>query len=169
MAHRIGASWELPGYLAFVAVTMALVLTDLDWKRIPNRILFPAGGASVGLLAVGALVEGTAAGLGRALAAGLVYFGIMLLMAILSRGGMGMGDVKLAALLGFFTGFLSWGVMISGVIAGFLLGGAVGLVLLVAGKKGMKDEVPFGPPLILGSWLVILGEPVVESWIPYLT
>jgi leader peptidase (prepilin peptidase) / N-methyltransferase len=166
MAYRIGVNWLLPGFLVFSLVTMILVLTDLDWKRIPNAILFPGGAIAAGLLAVGAFLEGTPAHLGRAALAGLIYFGILFLMAILTRGGMGMGDVKLVALLGFFGGYLSWAVFIASAISGFIIGGMVGLVLLITGRKGRKDEVPFGPPLIFGSWLAILGQPWVAEWLP---
>lgn len=165
-AYRIGFNWLLPAYLAFALVTMVLVLTDLDWKRIPNAILFPGGGVAVILLTVGAFLEDSQAHLGRAAAGGVLFFGILLLMAIMTKGGMGMGDVKLAALLGVFTAFLSWAVFMGGIIIGFMTGGLIGLILLITGRKGRKDEVPFGPPLMFGSWLAILCEPLMATWLP---
>lgn len=169
MTFRLGLVWVLPGYLTFTVVTVTLVLTDLDWKRIPNAILFPGGAVAGAVLTVGAVLDGQGVDMGRAVAAGALYFGALFLVAVITRGGMGMGDVKLAALLGLFTGYMSWAVFTAGAILGFLIGGLVGLALLVTRRKGRKDEVPFGPPLILGAWMAILGQPWVADWIPHLS
>ena len=101
----IGATWVLPAYLFFVATTVALVLTDLDHKRIPNRILYPATVIALVLLVPGAAADGTLSDVPRALGGGGIYFGILLVIALVARGGFGMGDVKLAFLLGVFLAF----------------------------------------------------------------
>lgn len=164
LGARVGANWMLPSFLAFGFVTMTLVLTDLDWKRIPNRILFPGGLVAVLLLGVGSWLEGAVAQMPRALGGGLIHFTLMLMVAILARGGMGFGDVKLAALLGVFTAFIGWETLAVSVISGILIGGVVGLILLITRRKGRKDEVPYGPPLILGAWLAIIF-PALASWL----
>lgn len=163
-AERIGLNWLLPAYLVFMLVTMTLILTDLDWKRIPNVILFRGGGVAGLLLIGGSLVEGLQGRLPMAIAGGFIHFGFMLIVAIIARGGMGMGDVKLAALLGVFTAYISWSTLIVSMISGILLGGLVGIVLLVTRSKGRKDEVPYGPPLILGAWLAIIWGRVIGPW-----
>ena len=94
-----------------------------------------------------------------AVAGGAGLFLLYLILAIASRGGMGMGDVKLAAVLGLYLGFLGWGNLLVGAFAAFLFGGVFGLVLLAARRAGRKSAIPFGPWMILGAWLgVFAGE-----------
>ncbi len=159
-ALRIGLVWVLPAYLVFAFVTLVLLLIDLDSKRLPNAVLVPGGAAASVLLLTGAFLDGQSSEVPRALIAGAVYFGLMFAIAVASRGGMGMGDVKLAAVLGLFTGYLSWAVFSGGVIFGFILGGLTGLVLLLSGLKDRQDQVPFGPALITGSWIAIVTFPL---------
>ncbi len=160
----MGLSWVLPAYLLFGATTMVLVLTDLDHKRIPNRILYPATATAVVLLTAGAAADGTLPDVPRALAGGGIYFGLLLLVALLARGGFGMGDVKLAFLLGTFLAFRSWETLWAGVFLAFLIGGGVSLLLLITRRKGRKDAIPFGPPLILGAWVALAWGDALVSW-----
>jgi len=164
VAAAIGFNWVLPAYLVFVFVTMTLILTDLDWKRIPNSILFRGGGVAALLLVIGSFIMGLEHLLLVAFAGGAIHFVFMLIVALLARGGMGMGDVKLAALLGVFTAYISWRTLVVSMISGILIGGLIGVVLLVSRRKGRKDEVPYGPPLILGSWLAIVWGQTIGLW-----
>lgn len=160
----IGPVWVLPAYLLFAGTTMVLVLTDLDHKRIPNRILYPATVAAVLLLTAGAAADGTLDDIPRAVAGGGIYFGLLLLIALAARGGFGMGDVKLSFLLGTFLAFQSWKTMWSGIFLAFLLGGLVSLLLLVTRRKGRKDAIAFGPPLIVGAWAAISWGHELVTW-----
>jgi leader peptidase (prepilin peptidase)/N-methyltransferase len=160
----IGPVWVLPAYLLFIATTVVLVLTDLDHKRIPNRILYPATVVTVVLLTAGAAADGTLAAVPRALAGGGVYFGLLLLIALAARGGFGMGDVKLSFLLGILLGFQSWAALWSGIFLAFLTGGVVSLLLLITKRKGRKDAIPFGPPLIVGAWIALVWGQQLADW-----
>jgi leader peptidase (prepilin peptidase)/N-methyltransferase len=160
----IGSVWVLPAYLLFVAASVVLVLTDLDHKRIPNRILYPATVAAAVLLAAGAAADGTLSFVPRALAGGGIYFGLLLVIALLARGGFGMGDVKLAFLLGTFLAFQSWETLWSGIFLAFVIGGVVSLLLLVTKRKGRKDAIPFGPPLIVGAWVALVWGQQLVDW-----
>ena len=160
----IGPVWVLPAYLLFIATTVVLVLTDLDHKRIPNRILYPATVVTVVLLTAGAAADGTLAAVPRALAGGGVYFGLLLLIALAARGGFGMGDVKLSFLLGILLGFQSWATLWSGIFLAFLTGGVVSLLLLITKRKGRKDAIPFGPPLIVGAWIALVWGQQLVDW-----
>ena len=159
-----GLVWTLPAYLVFAGTTMVLVLTDLDHQRIPNRILYPATIAAVLLLTGGAAADGTLADVLRALAGGVIYFGLLLIIALIARGGFGMGDVKLALLLGIFLAFQSWDVLWSGIFLAFLIGGLVSLLLLVTRRKGRKDAIPFGPPLVVGAWAAVAWGNQLVTW-----
>jgi leader peptidase (prepilin peptidase)/N-methyltransferase len=75
---------------------------------------------------------------------------------------MGMGDVKLAVLLGLYLGWLSLGHVLLGLLLGFVLGSVVGLGLLAAGVRGRKDHLPFAPFLAAGAVMAVLvGRPLL--------
>ncbi len=166
VAGLIGLSWVLPAYLWFTAVSITLVLTDLDHKRIPNRILYPGTAVAAVLLAAGALLEGTPGDLGRAGAGAVGEFAFFLVVAIVARGGFGFGDVKLSFLLGGFTAFLSWDSLLVGVFAAFLVGGAVAVVLLILRRAGRGDAMPFGPAMVIGAAIgMFWGERLLDLYL----
>ncbi len=158
-AAVLGSKWALVAYLAFAAMSLALFLTDLDHKRIPNRITYP-GTPLLGLLLTGgALLDGAGGNLARAWLGALVYAGFFGLVYLVARGGFGFGDVKLAVSLGLFTAFLGWDRLFLAGLATAAVGGVVALVAVVALRAGAKSEIPYGPPMIVGSWVAILwGE-----------
>jgi leader peptidase (prepilin peptidase)/N-methyltransferase len=163
-AAVIGASWALPAYLWFAALTLVLSLVDLDHKRLPNRILYPGTVVAVVLLTAGAALDGAIDAIPRSIAGGAGYFGSLLLIALIARGGFGMGDVKLAFVLGVFAAHRSWEALGVAVFGAFVLGGVVSIVLLVMGRAGRKDAVPFGPSLVLGSWIGIAAGEAIAGW-----
>ncbi len=163
-ALLVGPSWTLPAYLWFVGVTLTVVLTDLDHHLIPNRILYPGTAVGAALLLGGAALEGDAGAWLRGTAAGLGTFAVLLGLAMAARGGFGLGDVKLGFLLGLFTGYVGWGHAVLGLVLAFLLGGVVAILLLVTGRRGRKDAIPFGPYLVVGSYAAIAFGDRILSW-----
>jgi leader peptidase (prepilin peptidase)/N-methyltransferase len=153
---RFGWAAELPAWLWFVAVGLLLTIVDLRTRLLPNRVVAPGVVVGVALLALAAAVDGTWSALGRALLAGVVAFAALLVLALISPSGMGMGDVKLAGLLGLYLGWLSWPTVLVGFLLGFLAQAAVGLLLLVVGRAGRRTELPFGPALIAGALVAAL-------------
>jgi len=165
-AAVIRLNWILPAYLWFVALTFVLSIVDLEHKRLPNRILYPGTIVGAVLLTIGAVAEGSLDAMPRALGGGAGYFALLLLVALAARGGFGMGDVKLAFVLGLFTAYRSWETLGVAVFAAFALGGVVSILLLVVGRARRKDTIPFGPWLVLGSWVAIAwGEPIAEWYL----
>ena len=160
----VGLLWVLPAYLVFAATTLVLVVTDFDHQRIPNRILYPATIAALVLLTAGAAADGALPELPRGLAGAGIYFGLLLLIALVARGGFGMGDVKLAVLLGLFLAFRSWDALWSGIFLAFLIGGTVSLLLLITRRKGRKDAIPFGPALVAGTWAALAWGDSLVAW-----
>lgn len=157
----VGLAWvdrpALMLLLVLVGVTLVvLAAIDVDVRRLPDRLTKPlALGCAVGLLLV-ALAEGDIGAWGRALAAGVVLGVLYLVLVIVGGGsGMGLGDAKLAPSLGMILGYLSWGHVLLGTMAGFLSGGLVAVVLLMGGA-GRKAQMPFGPHMIGGVLLVLL-------------
>ena len=152
---------DLPRLVLGVVLVVLLVpmaLIDLDHRIIPNKLTGPA--------AVLALVLGTALDpggeVGRVLS-GLGAGGFFLLAALASPGGMGMGDVKLAGVLGLFLGAPVAIALIVALVAGVLVG--AGIIASRGMAAGRKTAVPFGPFLALGGVVALLaGEPLVALY-----
>ena len=165
-AVRVGWDWALPAYLVFFATLLTISVIDFQLQIIPNRIVYPAIFASVPLLTLAALVEHDLSRLGRALIGAVLAWLALLVIHLISPGGMGFGDVRLSFLLGLFLGWLSFSHVISGLFLGFVLGAVVGVVLVVLGIRSRTDHVPFGPFLATGAGLVVLvGNPVIRVWL----
>lgn len=172
----IGMRWELPAFLWFLSMTVALVLTDLDTHRLPNKIVYVGTTVATVLLAGGAALAGTADRLGWAFAGGLLYFVVMLALALLIPGGFGFGDVKLSFVLGLFVAFQVRQPTVDALVAlgsvgvtiflSFLVGGLAAIVLLVLRRRGRKDQLAFGPPMIVAAWCAsIWGTELLDLYL----
>lgn len=154
----------LLAYLFLAAVSIALGLIDLDTSRLPDVIVLPSLLIFV-VLAVAATVFGAdPSSLGRATIAGgalALFYG---LLWFFWPGGMGLGDVKLAALLGFALGWLGWGELFVGAFAAFVLGGIFSMLLILLKRAGRGTRIPFGPWMLLGAWLGIFSGAGVATW-----
>jgi leader peptidase (prepilin peptidase)/N-methyltransferase len=137
--------------LPFAALLVAVAAIDLEHRIVPNRIVVPA---AVFAIAAAALVE--RGQLPELLIAGAIAFGALLLAALAYPSGMGMGDVKLAGVMGLYLG----AAVAPALFAAFAAGAAVGVVLLAReGAAARKRAVPFAPFLALGGLLGILAGP----------
>jgi leader peptidase (prepilin peptidase)/N-methyltransferase len=142
--------------LVLLLVPMALI--DLDHRIIPNRLTGPGALLAV---ALGTALD-PAGEVGRVLA-GLGAGGFFLLAALASPGGMGMGDVKLAGMLGLFLGPPVAVALLVALVTGVAVGAAVIAVRGVA--AGRKTAVPFGPFLALGGVVALLaGDPLLAAY-----
>ena len=148
---RFGWSAELPAWLWLAAVGLLLAVVDLRTLLLPNRVLLPGTVGGVVLLAVAAAADGSWPALGRALLAGAVAFVALLVLAVIAPSGLGLGDVKLAGLLGLYLGWLGWPVLLAGLFLGFVLQAVVGVALLAARRVDRKAGLPFGPALLAGA------------------
>lgn len=142
--------------LALVLLLMPLTLIDLTHRVLPNSITLPGCGLAI---ALGTALD--AAGEPTRLIAGAGAGGALLLAALAYPGGMGMGDVKLAAMIGLFLGKAVIPAVLIALIAGVLVG-----AVLIARKgvaKGRKTAIPFGPFLALGAVAgLFAGEPLLH-------
>jgi len=134
---------------------------DLDQRIIPNRVTYP--GILVGLLFAAAW--GWQAVLWAAVTAavlGALFVAITVgSAAILGQEGMGLGDAKLAAMIGAFLG---WPLGALAIFLGVLIGGIIGIALLGLRLKGRRDYVPFGPALSGGAFAAVWWGPAVLHW-----
>ncbi|AJT40409.1 prepilin peptidase [Psychromicrobium lacuslunae] len=141
-------------YLLVIAVWLSII--DLRSHLLPNRIVYPSIAVALGLLGCSALLAADAGTALRVLLGGVVLgLGYLLLRAIYPAG-MGLGDVKLAVLLGCYLGYLSWLHLLYASILSFMLGGLVGVGLLLSRKGTLKTALPFGPLMFAGTILALL-------------
>lgn len=155
IAAALGGVWVTVAYVYLVGFLAVLFVTDIDHKRIPNRITYPGTPIGLGLLAGGAFLDGTAAFLPRALLGALAFAAFFLAVFLIARGGLGFGDVKLAVPLGLFCGFLGWDRLFLAGLATAAIGGLVAVAALIGGRAGLKAEIPYGPPMILGGLIAV--------------
>lgn len=149
----------------FFSVLLAVSLIDLEHKIIPNRILYPAAPLLAAMVVVGA-VAGEGLSLAHAAVGLLAYGGGLLLVALIYPKGMGMGDVKLVALIGLVLGALGLRLVVVSAVLGFFLGGVGGVLAMALGGKGRKSQMPFGPFLAGGALLsVFLGARIAEWYL----
>jgi len=154
----------LAAYLYLGAISVALAIIDLETRRLPNVLVLPAYGVGAVLLTAAALLGGDAWSLVRAAIGAVALFVGYLLISLISRGGMGLGDVKLAGVLGLFLAWLGWGELAAGTFFPFLLGGLFSIVLLLARRAGRKSKIPFGPWMLMGAWVGIFWGEQVFGW-----
>jgi len=141
-------------WLLFVPVGVALAFIDLRHKRLPNVLTLRSAMAIVALLALDAIPDGWP-DLLLALECGAALFTLYLLMNLLTRGAMGMGDVKLALSIGLLAGYLGWFHVVLATLIAFLVGGVISAVLLVSRRAGRRSTIPFGPFMLLGLIAVV--------------
>jgi leader peptidase (prepilin peptidase)/N-methyltransferase len=154
-ALRFGASAELPAFL-FLAGTGALLgLIDARHKLLPDRVTLPSIGITLVLLAAAALATGDWAAFGRAALSAVIVFVVFFVLVLISPRSIGMGDAKLAALLGLGLGWLGAEVLVLGVAAGFVVQAVLALALLATRRVGLRGELPFGPAMLVGAALVV--------------
>lgn len=135
-------------------VLVALSVTDLETRRVPNRIVVPA--LAVALVARSALDPSLEWLLG-ALAVGALLF----VLAVVHPAGLGMGDVKLGAFLGAWLGWYGVLALVLGAFAAFLPAAAI---LVTRGREGRKVGLPFAPFLALGGVLALLAGHDIYVW-----
>jgi leader peptidase (prepilin peptidase)/N-methyltransferase len=148
-----------PFFFIYLFLTTALIIItfiDLEHKIIPDIITLP--GIPLGLFFTYLLLPQPVWDrlLGLLLGGGIFY-----LVAFLSHGGMGGGDIKLGAMIGAFLG---WKYILLTIFVAVLSGSIIAIMLLLAGKKSRKDIVPFGPFLALGAFVSILWGNAIIHW-----
>jgi leader peptidase (prepilin peptidase)/N-methyltransferase len=157
LAWRFGASAELPAYLVLAIIAVQLARIDLIHHLLPNRLVLPLLGAGLLLLSVAAAAAGGAGDLLRGAAGGVTMFVLYLILALTSRNGLGMGDVKLAAPLGLYLGYLGWSQLFYGGALGFVAGGVASLIVVLNNRGNKPKEVAYGPAMLGAGLAVILA------------
>lgn len=137
--------------IAWAAAQVALVgvaAYDVATRRLPNVVTIPVSIAAVMLRVVFERSE-----IGAVVVAGAGAFLVFLLFAIVARGGLGMGDVKFAGMLGFLLG----GAVVPALAIGIIAGGVVSAALLAGSRVGLRTSIAYGPYLAAGGAVAILA------------
>lgn len=167
------AGWHpltVPAVLAFVAGGVVLGIVDVVEHRLPNVVLWRTavavaaaiGFATGGRIVVAGVSDGWSqvwplvAGPLWVLAGAAAMFIIYLVIALVAPSAMGMGDVKLSALIGGLLGWFGVAPWIIGLIGAFVVGGVLAIGLLVAKKVTIKASIPFGPSMLIGALIAVL-------------
>lgn len=151
-----------PALLAgtYASIFLALTLTDLERRLIPNRVVYPAL-----LLAAALSWAWPDTSVGQVFAGGLVAAGIAAGILVLSlpfgADAFGMGDVKMIVLVGLVVGLPA---VIIGVLVGTLAAGVAAVLLLLSGRLGRRDYLPHGPFLALGAVVALFWGQDVWDW-----
>jgi leader peptidase (prepilin peptidase) / N-methyltransferase len=160
----LGGWAALPVYLLFAWLTVGLVWIDLDVHRLPIGLVVPTGAWLAALLVIASVATADRRWLGAVVGA-LVTGGVYFLLALLPGGGVGGGDVRLAPLIGALLGWLGTAELTVGIMAGFVVGGAAALALLVLRRAGLRTAIAYGPAMCLGAWVGIAFASRILTWL----
>lgn len=151
----IPTALTVAAFAAFAVIGAVLAIIDIRTHRLPNRLVALGGATGLVLLVAAALTGSRMDALIRALLAALVLSAAYLLLRTVSAGGVGGGDVKLAAVIGLHLGWLGWGSVLVGTLAGFLLGGVFAVGMLLARRADGRTAIAFGPWMLAGAWVAV--------------
>jgi leader peptidase (prepilin peptidase)/N-methyltransferase len=158
LAARYGLTGHMLLLSLYLSILILITVIDLEHRLVLNRVIVPA--------ILLALIAGPfTPGLNwrTVLVGGLVGFGLFYLAAVLYPGGMGAGDVKLAAFIGLITGFP---VIVLALLVTILAGGVISLLLIVTRLRSRRDFIPYGPFLVIGGVFALLwGRPIVDDYL----
>lgn len=144
-------------WVVFIVLGVALATIDFQLHRLPDLLTGALYLSGLALLSLDAIAHNRLEHLRSAIIASIALSGFYYLVNLLSKGGMGMGDVKLAASIGLYTGYISALSVYVAAMASFALGSAVGITIMLRGKGTRKSAVPFGPFMLAGA--------VISAWL----
>jgi leader peptidase (prepilin peptidase) / N-methyltransferase len=155
--------------LFVMSVSVALTLIDVDTQRLPDAIVLPS---YIVVIVCGAALAFLGDDWGAFLRAAVGMIGLggaYLALAIAVPRGMGLGDVKLAGVLGFVLAYLGWGPLAVGAFGAFVLGGTFSIVLMVLRRVDRKSGIPFGPWMLGGAWCgIFFGDALFRAYLSLL-
>ncbi len=164
-------AFDDPWIVGMLAPFLGLLaaITVIDWRHriIPNRLVYPTFLIAAGYLVI-ARLAGAPVDLVDALIGCLAYGGGLLIVALIAPRGMGMGDVKLAGLVGLVLGGLGLRYVGVAAAAGILIGGVAAIVALLSGAS-RKSGLPYGPWIALGAGVaVFFGDRLADAYLRFI-
>jgi leader peptidase (prepilin peptidase)/N-methyltransferase len=149
---------------SLATLTMPLIYIDFQYKRLPNSLTYT--GISLGLILASAtsFIEKNFSPLIYAVTCMFIPSLFFFILHLISRGGMGMGDVKLAGMLGVLLFQMPASTLIAGLFLAFFLGASTGIILILMNKATRKTAIPFGPFMLIGIWISIAMSAELEQF-----
>jgi leader peptidase (prepilin peptidase)/N-methyltransferase len=168
VALRFEDPWQAVLLAPFLGLLVAIAVIDSRHKKIPNRLVYPALVMAALVIVVGDLAGGDLNATSAAI--GFLSYGLgLLIVALIAPKGMGMGDVKLVALIGMVLGSLGLAYVAVAAGLGILFGGVGAIVALLMGAS-RKTGIPFGPFLAAGAIVAtFFAEPIADAYLRLLT
>ena len=148
---RLGITFSLPAFLFLAVMGTQLGRIDISRHLLPNPLVLTLLVGGLLLLLLPAFFNKQAADLGRALAGCAILFAAYLILALISPAGIGMGDVKLAAPIGLYLGYLGWTQLLYGGLLGFIINGLVSALAASRNRRITGAEVAHGPSMLLAT------------------
>ncbi|MGK3649969.1 prepilin peptidase [Pseudarthrobacter enclensis] len=158
-ALRFGTATILPAFLLLAVLGVQLARIDLSLHLLPNPLVLLLLAGGVMLFLIASAYNQHTDNMLRALFSTVILFAVYLILGLISPGAIGMGDVKLAAPIGLYLGYLGWTQLLYGGLLGFILNGV--LTLFTVARKGRKNtaEVAHGPSMLAATLAVAVLLP----------
>lgn len=157
----IGPTASVPVYGLFVVVLVVASVIDLRTMLIPRQVVWVGMAGGLALMGGVSLWTGDTGRLSGAVVGAVGYFAFLWVTSLISPGGMGMGDVRLGALIGLYLGWLAWPLIAAALVLGSVVGIAQGL--FATGLSGRRQPFPFGPALAAGALMTVWAhQPILD-------
>lgn len=163
---RFGSGWHTPVYFVFCSAMVVITFIDLEFQIIPDAITLsgiPLGLIAGSLILIDPFFRASMLGFNNSFTGLVSGGGLFYLIAVLSRGGMGGGDIKMMAMTGAFLG---WKAVLLTTFSASLIGSIAGIILIVFKGKGRKTKIPFGPFLAAGALITLFfGQEILRFYL----
>ena len=167
LVWHYGLSLDLAMVAIYATLFLLIFVIDLERKLVLNKVILIGAAIALAFSFFGPVFDEFWPRIGpgfavSALLGGVSGFAVMLLPYLISRGGMGAGDVKLAGLIGLICGFP---LVFVALLVGIIAGGLVAIFMLVSRLAKRKDAIPFGPFLAIGAMIALIwGDQIFQWW-----
>ena len=163
MAIRFDGGITVAAFCVLMSGLLVLTFIDLRTHRLPREVTYIVMIIGAVLLSVAALVDDQPRRMYMAALGAVISVSVMSVLYLLSRGGLGDGDVRMSPLLGMYLGWLNPGLALVGLLYGFILAALVSAMLMILGTANRRTAIAFGPFLALGTLAAILhGQVLIE-------
>ena len=149
----LNTNTQIALWIIFAIIGLPLTVIDLKVHRLPDRLTVSLFIISLIVIVVSAISTSNYSRIKPSLIGAISLVGFYFLIAFISRGGMGFGDVKLSASIGLVSGYFGLSTVLVSSFSAFFLGSVIGIAMMIFGSAGRKTAIPFGPFMIAGQFI----------------